>query len=154
MVRFTEAAEAALGTPVDAVVPLMHRQRAWVVAGVGAYLATTIVLGFFGVHGVVRFAISGAAAGLALTALTRQHLLVLASGRLWLIAARTFRSRPEVLVGEVARTEVTTTDGRFSDVLRIGETRFVLPRLFRERVAELLVPPDGPDKLDDPSSPD
>lgn len=145
MIRFTEAAEAVLGEPVNAVVPLMYRHRASLVAGIVADAAMAVLLGAIGVHDFPQWALSGAVAGVSVTALTRQLLLVLASSTLWLIAARPFRSRPDVLVGEVDRSEVTTTGGKFNDVLRIGETRYVLPRLFREQANAVLAGPAEPD---------
>lgn len=138
MVRFTQAAEATLGRPVDAIVPLMHRHRAWYVAGIAAYVVMALLLAAIGVHEFPQWAISGAAAGIAVTGLTRQHLLVLVDGGLWLIAARPFRTRPDVLVGSVDRADITTAQGKSNDVLCIGETRYVLPRLFREQARELL----------------
>lgn len=145
MVRFAEAAEATLGEPIDAVVPLMHRHRAWLLVGITAYLTASFLLGAAGVYGFIRFAISGALAGLAMTALSRQHLLVRANTNLWLIAARPFRSRPDVVIGRVTPNDVTTTDGKYSDALYIGDTRYVLPRLFRAQAAELIAPTDPND---------
>jgi hypothetical protein len=150
MIRFAESAQAALGRPVDALVPLMRRHRAWWVAGIAAYALVSIIAAALGVHGFLRWALGGAAAGLALTALTRQHLLVRVGDELWLIAARPFRSRPDLLVGAVDRSDVTTADGKYNDELRIGETSYVLPRLFREQAKEVLA---GPAEIDDPPSP-
>jgi hypothetical protein len=141
MPRFTEAAEATLGRPVDAVVPVMRRHRAWFLAGITAYVAFSVALAAAGLHGVARFAVAGAAAGLAMAGLTRQHLLVATGRDLWLIAARPYHNRPDVLVGPVDRREVTLASGKFNDVMQIGETRYVLPRVFSELAQAVLAEP-------------
>lgn len=144
MVRFAEAAEATLGRPVDAFVPVMRRHRAWFIAGAAAFVPMASLLVALGVHDFPRWALAGAAGGLASTGLTRQHLLVRADGGLWLLTARPFRGRPDVLVGAVDAAEITTSEGKFNDVLRIGETRYVLPGVFREHAAALISPPTEP----------
>lgn len=140
MVRFTQGADAALGRPVESLVPLMHRPRWWLYASIAAAVVAGLLLTVAGLQGFVRAAIIGAVAAAVATLPSRQHLLVRADGGLWLVAAKRFNARPDMLVGEVARDDVTITTGRFHDVLRIGEARYVLPRLFREHAAALISP--------------
>ena len=64
-----------------------------------------------------------------------------------------------MLVGAVDRSDVTTADGKYNDQLHIGETSYVLPRLFREQAKEVLAGPSvgndaPPAEADERAGPD
>lgn len=138
LLRFTEIAEATLGRPVDTVVPLMHRRRIWLVAGIGAAAATIALLGAVNLYGPVRGAIALLVAGIAVSALSRQHLLVRSGTQLWLLATKAWHHRGVEVVGEVTRAELSIRRFRFNDFLEIAATRYVLSRVFTAQMDELL----------------